>query len=133
MVDESVLSRMITTIDDANNGFRTDIIQMALSCRAESSMSLFQAILAVSAIHLGRTKEALAHKMSAIQSLAASMKPDATFKPAQLATCMMLCVYTVSHKNIIVETSYSCIFRYLIQLMSHGLFIFEVLEQSAKR
>lgn len=95
-VDESILSRMITTIDDGTNGFRTDVLPMALSSRNDSSRSLLKAILAVSAFHIGKMEEALTYKVSAIQSLALSVQTAADPNPAQLAACMMLCVYSVS-------------------------------------
>lgn len=94
-IDEAILARMITTIDDGANGFRTNLLPMALSSQSESCRSLFKAILAVSSFHLGRIPEALDHKVSAIQSLAASVRPGAAPEPAQLAACMMLCVYSV--------------------------------------
>jgi hypothetical protein len=85
---------MITTIDDAANGFRADLLPMALCTGDESSKSLLKAILAVSAFHLGREEEALKYKGEAIRSLAASVQPH-TPSAAQLATCMMLCVFSV--------------------------------------
>lgn len=87
---------MITTIDDGANGFRSFILPMALSLETKASRSLFKAILAVSAFHLGRTEEALEHKTSAIRSLAASVKLGTSPQAVQLAACMMLCVHSVS-------------------------------------
>ncbi|KAF2797979.1 hypothetical protein K505DRAFT_234338 [Melanomma pulvis-pyrius CBS 109.77] len=92
---DSVLARMITTIDDDTNGFRLDLIQMALSSSDASSRSLLQATLALSSFHLGRQEKALQHKVQAIKSLSESFQAESTSKLAQLATCMMLCVYSV--------------------------------------
>lgn len=91
---ESVLSRMITTIDDNGNGFRKEILPMAIASQTDSAQSLYNALLAVAAFHLGRTEEALRYKLTALQLLGTSVKT--TIQPAQLATCMMLCVYNVS-------------------------------------
>jgi hypothetical protein len=96
VVDDSVLARMITTIDDSTNGFRLDLIPMALSSSGPAERSLLQATLALSAFHLGRPEDALRHKVEAIKSLAESFQQDFSSKVAQFATCMMLCVYSVS-------------------------------------
>ena len=86
---------MITTIDDSTNGFRLDLIRMALSSSDASAISLSQATLALSAFHLGRAEEALKHKVRAIKSLSESFRTDKASKPTQLAACLMLCVYSV--------------------------------------
>jgi hypothetical protein len=91
---DSVLARMITTIDDNTNGFRLDLIRMALSSSDASSRSLLQATLALSSFHLGRPEEALKHKVLAIKSLNESLQGDAQ-RMTQIAACMMLCVYSV--------------------------------------
>jgi hypothetical protein len=94
---DSVLSRMITTVDDNTNGFRHDLIPMALSSSDAASRSLLQATLALSSFHIGRQDEALRHKVRAIQSLKESfeVRGGGGLKMAQLSACMMLCVYSV--------------------------------------
>ncbi|KAH7135689.1 fungal-specific transcription factor domain-containing protein [Dendryphion nanum] len=92
---DSVLARMITTIDDNTNGFRLKLIPMALSSTDASSKSLLQAISALSSFHLGRSEEALQHKVKAIKSLSKSFQEGPSAMLTQFATCMMLCVYSV--------------------------------------
>lgn len=94
---DSVLSRMITTVDDNTNGFRLNLIPMALSSSDAASRSLLQATLALSSFHIGKQDEALRHKVRAIQSLKESFefRTGAGGKMAQLSACMMLCVYSV--------------------------------------
>ena len=70
--DDSVLARMITTIDDESNGFRLDLIPMALGSSDASARSLLHATLALSSFHLGRPDEALRYKVKAIKSLSES-------------------------------------------------------------
>ena len=93
--DDSVLARMITTIDDESNGFRLDLIPMALGSSDASARSLLHATLALSSFHLGRPDEALRYKVKAIKSLSESFQSAGTSKVAQFAACMMLCVYSV--------------------------------------
>ncbi|KAF2001723.1 hypothetical protein P154DRAFT_489655 [Amniculicola lignicola CBS 123094] len=92
---DSVLARMITTIDDNTNGFRFELMPMALSSSDTSSQSLLQATLALSAFHLGRPDEALRHKVRAIKSLSQSFQGGNVSKLVQMSACMMLCVYSV--------------------------------------
>ncbi|KAI1284175.1 fungal-specific transcription factor domain-containing protein [Xylaria sp. FL0933] len=89
------LSRMISTIN-VNNGFRDDLIPMALYSKGEASHGLRNAILAVSAFHLWGPEQALSYKAEAIRSLSSSLSTE-TFgtTETQLATSMMLCVYNV--------------------------------------
>ena len=65
-----------------------------------SATSLLQAILAVSAFHLGDLEGALNHKVEAIVALSQSFNnifpPSEQTQLTQLAACMMLCVYSVS-------------------------------------
>ncbi|KAG0645071.1 Arginine-requiring 81 [Hyphodiscus hymeniophilus] len=58
-----VLSRMITTIDDSRNGFRTVLIPNALSGKSLASQSLREAILALSAFHLQGYDAAVKYKV----------------------------------------------------------------------
>jgi hypothetical protein len=94
-IDDQVLARMVTTIDDNTNGFRLDIIPMALSGDA-GSQSLLQATLALSSYHLGREEDALNHKVRALKSLSESFQHCNASRLSQFAACMMLCVYSVS-------------------------------------
>ncbi|KAI0601329.1 fungal-specific transcription factor domain-containing protein [Biscogniauxia sp. FL1348] len=89
------LSRMISTID-VNNGFRDDLLPMALSNFGNASHGLRNAILAVCAFHLWGPEQALSYKAEAIRSLSSSLSMESA-APAetQLATSMMLCVYNV--------------------------------------
>ncbi|KAF2500109.1 hypothetical protein BU16DRAFT_556592 [Lophium mytilinum] len=91
---DSVLARMITTIDDDNNGFRTNILPMALSSD-ESSISLLKATLALASFHMSKTEDAIEYKMAAFQKLCISFQRNKNSKAAQAASCMMLCVYSV--------------------------------------
>ncbi|KAI3326138.1 fungal-specific transcription factor domain-containing protein [Xylariaceae sp. AK1471] len=91
----SRLSQMISTID-INNGFREDLIPMALSSEGKASHGLRNAILAVSAFHLWGSGQALSYKAEAIRSLSSSLSTESLgTTETQLATSMMLCVYNV--------------------------------------
>lgn len=94
-IDDQVLARMVTTIDDDSNGFRVDLIPMALSPDI-GSQSLLLATLALSSYHLGRVEDALKYKGRAIKALFEAFQDETTNKLIQFATCMMLCVYSVS-------------------------------------
>ncbi|KAI0012577.1 fungal-specific transcription factor domain-containing protein [Xylariaceae sp. FL0662B] len=89
------LSRMISTID-VNNGFREDLLPMALSSHSSASHGLRNAILAVSAFHLWGADQALSYKAEALRSLSSSLSSESVgITETQLATSMMLCVYNV--------------------------------------
>ncbi|KAI0526696.1 fungal-specific transcription factor domain-containing protein [Xylaria bambusicola] len=89
------LSRMISTIN-VNNGFRDDLIPMALSSDGKASHGLRNAILAVSAFHLWGPEHAFSYKAEAIRSLSSSLSTESFgTTETQLATSMMLCVYNV--------------------------------------
>jgi hypothetical protein len=90
-----VLSRLITTIDDSHNGFRTVLLPAALSQSALSSQSLRHAILALSATHLGGHEAATQYKLAAIRLLSDSIRREENETVGQFATCMMLCVCDV--------------------------------------
>jgi hypothetical protein len=93
--DHSKLSQMISTID-VNNGFREDLLPMALSSEGKASHGLLNAILAVSAFHLWGSEQALSYKAEAIRSLSSSLSTESPgTTETQLATSMMLCVYNV--------------------------------------
>lgn len=94
--DNEVLSRMITTIDDSRNGFRTVLIPSALSVQSLSSQSLREAILALSAFHLWGRQAAVKHKLRSIRLLSQSIHENENQHIGQFSTCMMLCVCDVS-------------------------------------
>jgi hypothetical protein len=87
---------MITTVDDNTNGFRLELIPMALSSPEVASSGLLEAMMALSSFHLGRPGVALKHKVKAINALSNSFRVDSSSRITQSATCMMLCVYSVS-------------------------------------
>lgn len=93
---------MITTIDDSTNGFRLQLMPLALTSNDPSATSLLQAILALASFHLGSRDEALGHKVRAIKALSNSFNagplPDDKTRLTQFAACMMLCVYSVSFR-----------------------------------
>ena len=95
MADHEVLSRMITTIDDSRNGFRTVLIPNALSGKSLSSQSLREAILALSASHLQGYEAAVKYKLRAIRLLSNSINKGEKEYVSQFATCMMLCICDV--------------------------------------
>lgn len=70
---------------------------MALQCASEDSRGLRSAILALCSFHLAGSEEALEYKNAAFHSLRSSFGPDSVcVSETQLATSMMLCVYSVS-------------------------------------
>ncbi|KAF2656195.1 hypothetical protein K491DRAFT_715581 [Lophiostoma macrostomum CBS 122681] len=92
---DAIIARMITTIDDGTNGFRLDVIPMALSSSDAASRSLLQSTLALSSFHLGRPEAALRHKVEAIKALSESFSETPHSRLTQIAACMMLTVYSV--------------------------------------
>ncbi|KAJ5096796.1 fungal-specific transcription factor domain-containing protein [Penicillium angulare] len=98
MKDESRISRMISTID-ATNGFRSELIPMALASSSSASLALRNAILAVSAFHRYGAAAALQFKAKAVRWLSLSLSSethnDTDIANTQLAASMMLCVYSV--------------------------------------
>ncbi|KAI5858217.1 fungal-specific transcription factor domain-containing protein [Durotheca rogersii] len=89
------LSSMISTID-VHNGFRDDLLPMALSTHGATSDGLRNAILALSAFHLWGAEHALSYKAEALRSFRSSIGRDSPgITETQLATSMMLCVYNV--------------------------------------
>ncbi|KAI1389659.1 fungal-specific transcription factor domain-containing protein [Hypoxylon trugodes] len=93
--DRSRLSQMISTID-INNGFRDDLLPMALASLGSASDGLRNAMLAVSAFHLWGPEQALSYKADALRSLSSSLSSESIgITETQLATSMMLCVYNV--------------------------------------
>lgn len=87
---------MITTIE-ANNGFRGELLPMALNGSSFAAKGLLNAILALSAFHLYGPGAALPYKTCALQLLSHSLEIEPTvYTQPQLAASMMLCVYNVS-------------------------------------
>ena len=95
------------------NGFRSELLPMALSARDQASMSLFNAMLAVSAYHHFGSQAALPYKVNAVRSLLESLRiggaplgnglynsdrNQTDMIDTQIAASMMLCVYSVSWK-----------------------------------
>ncbi|KAJ5291995.1 fungal-specific transcription factor domain-containing protein [Penicillium angulare] len=64
-LDESRISRMISTID-ATNGFRSELMPMALASSSSASLALRNAIMAVSAFHRYGATAALQFKAKAV-------------------------------------------------------------------
>ncbi|KAH7166529.1 fungal-specific transcription factor domain-containing protein [Dactylonectria macrodidyma] len=96
---EAVISSMVSTTR-ANNGFRTAILPMALSCQSLPAMALCSAMLAISAYHHLGSKSAIPYKMNALRWLSESLlatgaESGGGVSEAQLAACMMLCMYSV--------------------------------------
>ena len=94
---ETVLSRIVTTIDDDRNGFRHVLIKMALSDASRSSAAVLQAILAFSAYHLSGSQAGVKHSFAAISALSSSMRSSTgvSDRHYQLAASLLLTVYGV--------------------------------------
>lgn len=96
---------MITTVE-TNNGFRGELLPMALSGSSFAARGLFNAILALSAFHRHGPGAALLYKTYALQLLSHSLGKEsiADILP-QLAASMMLCVYNVSAFRLSTQKS----------------------------
>lgn len=87
---------MITTVDDAQNGFRNELLPMALGRKSAASQSLLEAILALCAFHVAGPSDALHHKLRAVRFLNQSFQVEGSEAwDVQIAACMVLCVYGV--------------------------------------
>jgi hypothetical protein len=98
MLDESRVSPMISTLD-SDNGFKTDLLPMALSASEPAAVGLRNAMMAVAAYHSADPQSALPFKLKAIRFLSQTLSAGATDAwslKTQLATSMMLCVHNVS-------------------------------------
>lgn len=95
---ETVLSRIITTVDDYRNGFRHVLIKMALSEPSVSSAAVLQAILAFSAYHLSGSQAGIQHSFAAISALSSSLRSSTELRDRyhQLAASLVLTTYGVS-------------------------------------
>jgi hypothetical protein len=93
---------MISTLQ-AQNGFRGELLPMALSRSDMSASALCNAIMAVAAFHnWGGTRAALPYKARAMTFLKESIQANNSLHvtETQAAASMMLCVYNVSfHKS----------------------------------
>lgn len=88
---------MISTIQRAN-GFRIDLLPMALSRHDPAAAALCNAMMAVSAFHNWGAEVALPYKSKATKSLSESLTRWSTepgVLETQAAASMMLCVYSV--------------------------------------
>ncbi|KAF7562607.1 hypothetical protein G7046_g1511 [Stylonectria norvegica] len=91
---------MVSTVN-SRNGFRLELLPIALSASSTSACTsgLLNAILAVAAFHWHGSEAALPYKSKAIRHLSDSLSKesadDSVTIDIQLATSMMLCVYSV--------------------------------------
>lgn len=89
------LSKMISTVD-INNGFREELLPMALTSSTSAANGLRNSMLALAALHQWGAREALPYKAKALGSLSSSLSTESVgITQTQLATSMMLCVYNV--------------------------------------
>lgn len=98
MKDNERIARMISTVD-ANNGFRRELLPLAMSGSSFAANGLYNAILALSAFHRHGSGAALPYKTYALRLLSHSLEKEtasAGETESQLAASMMLCVYNVS-------------------------------------
>ncbi|KAF3763683.1 hypothetical protein M406DRAFT_352432 [Cryphonectria parasitica EP155] len=91
------IAGLISTVD-ANNGFRQELLPMAMASDDFAAQALRSAMIALSAFHLHGTGAALPYKTKAITYLNRALQPesivDGQLEP-QIAASMMLCVYNV--------------------------------------
>lgn len=88
---------MISTID-ANNGFRLEILPMAISGSGFAAKALGYAILSLSAFHRHGRGAALPYKTQALRLLSLSLEKEPMLEgkiETQIAASMMMCVYNV--------------------------------------
>lgn len=88
---------MISTVE-ANNGFRLEILPMAISGSGLASKALGCAILSLSAFHRHGRGAALPYKTQALQLLSLSLQKESILEgqiETQIAASMMMCVYNV--------------------------------------
>lgn len=89
---------MISTVD-ANNGFRRELLPLAMSRSSIATDGLYNAILALAAFHRHGSGAALPYKTYALRLLSHSLEKETASDgetESQLAASMMLCVYNVS-------------------------------------
>lgn len=88
---------MISTVE-ANNGFRLEILPMAISDSGLAAKALFCSILSLSAFHRHGRGAALPYKLQALQLLSLSLEKESIPEgqlETQIAASMMMCVYNV--------------------------------------
>ena len=88
---------MISTVQCAN-GFRVDLLPMALARQDPAAAALCNAMMAVSAFHNWGAEAALPYKSKATKSLSESLtrwSAEPGVLETQAAASMMLCVYSV--------------------------------------
>ena len=90
---------MISTIQ-VKNGFRGELLPMALSRPDAASSALIQAMMAVAAHHRSGSQTALPYKAKAIRHLHHSFHSfenqySSAVTETQVAASLMLCVYSV--------------------------------------
>ncbi|KAL2204507.1 hypothetical protein CC79DRAFT_1313010 [Sarocladium strictum] len=103
---ESKIATLISSTQ-VQNGFRSELLPMALLSRDQASLALLNAMLAVSAFHCSGAEAALPYKSNAVKGLINSLRVECGHKlctegqsqvnptDAQIAASMMLCVYSV--------------------------------------
>ncbi|QGI68346.1 uncharacterized protein FFB20_05500 [Fusarium fujikuroi] len=97
---QNIISPMISTTQ-AQNGFCSTLLPMALSSQDNSALALLNAMIAVAMIHYSNSiADAMSFKLKAVRNLSISLASSTRSKCAstnqvQLAAVMMLCVYDV--------------------------------------
>ena len=79
---------------------------MAVGSQTNASLALLNALSAVSAFHMSRPDLAQKHKSATIRYLNKSLSAIGDPPEAQMAACMMLCIYSVSYaypQNVVHE------------------------------
>lgn len=95
--DEQKITCVISTVD-AHNGFRNQLMPMAISGCSFAAKALRSAVLSLAAFHRHGRNAALPHKTHALQFLSHSLERDSALygqTEVQLAASMMMCVYNV--------------------------------------
>jgi hypothetical protein len=98
--DEHIISPMISTTQ-AQNGFCSTLLPMALSSQDTSALALLNAMMAVAMIHYSNSiADAMSFKLRAVRNLSISLGNGRrsicpSTRQVQLAAVMMLCVYDV--------------------------------------
>ena len=115
---------MISTVE-SNNGFRLELLPIALSGSSCAAKGLRSAILALSAFHRFGSGAALPYKIQALQLLSHSLETESNSDvpiESQLAASMMLCVYNVSVRILACATGrlLTC-YRYSTKPRANGI------------
>lgn len=119
--DENRLSKMISTVD-VNNGFREELLPMALTSSTSAANGLRNSMLALAALHQWGAREALPYKAKALGSLSSSLSTESVgITQTQLATSMMLCVYNVRRADVPTLRQFADWHRSLTKLKAIGV------------